>query len=83
MNYLIDTHVALWWWTDVSRIPEKPRQLISNSENTINLSAASAYEILFKNSIVCRLFQLMDVWTLLELIGFGSPLIDETIRSTR
>ncbi len=48
MNILLDTHVWLWWVSNPSRIKSETLNLISNPDNSIYLSAASALEIAIK-----------------------------------
>ena len=48
MEYLLDTHVALWWWANDSNLPESVAEIVSDSENTIYFSAISGYEMLLK-----------------------------------
>lgn len=48
MKALLDTHVFLWWITDAPQLPSHVRQLISNGENELFLSAASCWEIAIK-----------------------------------
>jgi len=51
MEYLLDTHVALWWWSNDSKLPQPVIDLLSDSENTIYFSAICGYEILLKNRL--------------------------------
>ncbi|HQS03946.1 MAG TPA: type II toxin-antitoxin system VapC family toxin [Halothiobacillus sp.] len=51
MTYLLDTHILLWWLTDHPRLSPQTRALISNTENTLLVSAASAWEIATKQRI--------------------------------
>ncbi|MGB9885969.1 MAG: type II toxin-antitoxin system VapC family toxin [Moorellales bacterium] len=48
MKALLDTHVFLWWITDDSRLSGRAREIIGSGENTLYLSAASAWEIAIK-----------------------------------
>ena len=43
-QYLVDTHVALWWWRDVSRLAGRVAQVIATSDQ-IWISAATSWEI--------------------------------------
>jgi PIN domain nuclease of toxin-antitoxin system len=45
MNYLLDTHAALWWWADAPQLGKTAREAMGNPDNRIHFSAASAYEI--------------------------------------
>ena len=51
MIYLIDTHIFLWWVTDISKLSTKVREILEDSETTILFSAASAWEIITKNQV--------------------------------
>ena len=42
---LLDTHIFLWWLFDDARLPVKIRKYIQDIENSIYVSAASAWEI--------------------------------------
>jgi len=48
MNYLLDTHALLWWWTDDPALPLGIRELIHDETHEILVSAASAWEIATK-----------------------------------
>lgn len=48
MNFLLDTHVFLWWITDDPRLSPRARRLIADGRNRIFLSAASGWEIAIK-----------------------------------
>ncbi len=45
MKTLIDTHVFLWWLFNDKRLCTTARKIISNPDNIILLSSASAWEI--------------------------------------
>lgn len=51
MKILIDTHCWLWWLGSPDRLNDHARQLIADSQNTIFLSAASAWEIVIKVAV--------------------------------
>ena len=51
MRYLLDTCTLLWWWSDSDRLSKRVRVLISDPENRILVSAASAWEISTKYRI--------------------------------
>jgi PIN domain nuclease of toxin-antitoxin system len=42
---LLDTHTSLWWLDGDRRLFQYARRLIGNDENTVLVSAASAWEI--------------------------------------
>ncbi len=48
MKYLLDTHTFLWWNMDDSQLSPTAKEIISNGDNEIFLSAASAWEIAIK-----------------------------------
>ena len=48
MNALLDTHAFLWWITDNAELSPRAREVISDGENTLFLSAASGWEIAIK-----------------------------------
>jgi len=51
LNYLIDTHVLLWWLADDPVLTKTARNFIGNEENLIFVSAASVWEIIIKKAI--------------------------------
>ena len=51
MNYLIDTHILLWYIVGDNRIKTDTQTKIENSNNTIYMSNASLWEIAIKLSI--------------------------------
>lgn len=51
MNVLLDTHAFLWWIADDARLSQPARDAISDPENEILVSAASAWEIAIKAGI--------------------------------
>ena len=51
MNYLIDTHVLLWYIAGDRRIKNDTKSIIENKKNTIYISNASLWEIAIKLSI--------------------------------
>jgi PIN domain nuclease of toxin-antitoxin system len=48
VNFLLDTHVFLWWITDDPRLSPRARRIIADGRNRIFLSAASGWEIAIK-----------------------------------
>lgn len=51
MKVLLDTQVFLWWVTNDARLSSRARDLISNGENEVMLSAASGWEIAIKSRL--------------------------------
>lgn len=51
MNLLVDTHVALWWLNDPSRLTEEVRAAIAGRGNRVLLSAASVWEAQIKAAL--------------------------------
>lgn len=48
MKALLDTHVFLWWTSDDSRLSTASRKFISDGNNEVFFSVASAWEIAIK-----------------------------------
>ena len=66
MRLLLDTHAFLWWLTVSERLSIPANRAISDEENDVLVSAASAWEIATKH----RLGRLPDVETLaLDIAG--------------
>ena len=51
MNILLDTHTFLWWITDMPKLSQTARELISDGHNTIYWSAASSWEVSIKYAL--------------------------------
>jgi PIN domain nuclease of toxin-antitoxin system len=51
MNYLLDTHVLLWWLDDNPILSGNAREVISNAANLIFVSAAVIWEIRIKETL--------------------------------
>ncbi len=51
MNVLLDTHVFYWWQTDPKRLTREEHECISNPENTIYVSYATAWEMEIKKAL--------------------------------
>jgi PIN domain nuclease of toxin-antitoxin system len=62
MNYLLDTHVFLWWIFDDPKLDRQSRAIISNPKHIIWVSSASAWEI----STKYRIGKLPEAKTVLE-----------------
>lgn len=50
MNLLLDTHVLIWWLADDEALSGGARRAISNPNNLVLVSAASAWEIAIKTA---------------------------------
>jgi len=48
MNLLIDTHALLWWLTDAGKLSKRAASIIANTNNTVLVSAATAWEVAIK-----------------------------------
>lgn len=48
---LLDTHAALWWLMDSPRLSVGARSAIGDPENLVLVSAASAYEVSYKQRL--------------------------------
>lgn len=51
MQILLDTNAFLWWVTDDPKLSDTARSIISNPENPIFFSVASAWEIVIKSQL--------------------------------
>lgn len=51
MNLLLDTHTFLWYYSGVSDLSPKARQVIENPSNNFFVSVVSLWEIAIKNSL--------------------------------
>jgi PIN domain nuclease of toxin-antitoxin system len=51
MRFLLDTHALLWWLFDDPGLSVNARDIIADSENTILVSSASAWEIATKHRL--------------------------------
>jgi PIN domain nuclease of toxin-antitoxin system len=45
MNFLVDSHAAVWWMDDPNRLAPAARDAIADGRNLVYLSAASVWEI--------------------------------------
>jgi PIN domain nuclease of toxin-antitoxin system len=51
LNFLIDTHILLWWLADDSALSFKARTLISDENSIIFVSVASIWEMIIKKAL--------------------------------
>ena len=50
-NYLLDTHVLIWWLENNPKLSREGYDLINNGENNIYISSATIWEISIKSSL--------------------------------
>jgi PIN domain nuclease of toxin-antitoxin system len=62
VKLLLDTHAVVWWWLDDPKIPATARRMIASADNTVCVSAVSAWEVATKN----RLGKWPDVETIVR-----------------
>jgi PIN domain nuclease of toxin-antitoxin system len=48
LHLLLDTHALIWWMTESPLLPIPVRRLVSDKQNTVIVSAASAWEMATK-----------------------------------
>ncbi len=51
MKLLLDTHILIWWLSEASRLSQTEIDLITDTDNFIFVSAATAWEIVVKKMI--------------------------------
>ena len=51
MSYLLDTHTFIWWIEDNLNLSYQSKQIISNPNNLIFVSAVNTWEITIKKSL--------------------------------
>jgi PIN domain nuclease of toxin-antitoxin system len=51
LRILLDTHILLWWLEAHPSLSAQARQMISDQENTVFVSAVSLWEIWLKQSL--------------------------------
>lgn len=51
MTYLLDTHYMLWALTDTKRLPKKVKEILTNPECRVVVSAISFWEVSLKSSL--------------------------------
>lgn len=72
-NYLLDSHVLLWWWFDPDRLAPQVRSLLIDSTTTVFVSAASIWELSLKHhqgKLPELTTVVMDLPQLLQADGF-------------
>lgn len=48
MRVLLDTHALIWWFSDDPSLPQTVRGILADTDNTLVVSAASAWELAIK-----------------------------------
>jgi PIN domain nuclease of toxin-antitoxin system len=48
LRALFDTHALIWWFSDDPSLPQTVRGIIADTDNTLLVSAASAWELAIK-----------------------------------
>ncbi len=51
MQFLLDTHILLWWLLKDPSLPGRAQQLVADPANTIFVSAVSIWELRLKQSL--------------------------------
>ncbi len=51
MRLLLDTHALLWWLAGDTQLPQSARDAISDADNEVFVSAASAWEVTTKHRL--------------------------------
>src|SRR5580698_10573823 len=51
MKLLLDTHLLLWAASEPLRLPAPARRLINDTDNEVNFSAASLWEVAIKSGL--------------------------------
>ena len=51
MRLLLDTHALAWWWIEDKRLPPAARTAIADPDNTVLVSAATAWELATKHRL--------------------------------
>jgi PIN domain nuclease of toxin-antitoxin system len=51
VNLLLDTHVLLWWLAADALLPATACDAIASADNTVTVSAVSAWEIAIKKAV--------------------------------
>lgn len=76
MNYLLDTHVLIWYGEGNPQLPDRIRTIIANPQNQVFVSHASIWEMAIKMSLnkLTLTIQLPDWEHLLLSKGFASLL---------
>jgi PIN domain nuclease of toxin-antitoxin system len=72
VRLLLDTHVLLWWLADDRKLAKTAREIISNPNNDVLVSAASAWEAAIKAALGRLEVELADLEEAIVKNGFRS-----------
>ena len=76
MKLLVDTHVLIWWLTDVARLSPRARAALEDPDNEPLVSAVTGYEIELKRPVDGLLQRLpLDLEEVVLAEGFGWRMI--------
>jgi PIN domain nuclease of toxin-antitoxin system len=48
MEVILDSHALLWWFNDPQRLSKRANSILTNTDNTVLVSAAVAWELSIK-----------------------------------
>jgi PIN domain nuclease of toxin-antitoxin system len=51
VNWLLDTHIAIWWQLGHSRLSKEALKILENPEHSLRLSVISLWEITLKHQV--------------------------------
>ncbi len=51
MQYLLDTHIVLWWLAEPEKLSKRARAIIADKENSICVSSVSFWELAIKSAL--------------------------------
>jgi len=51
LRLLLDTHALIWWLTDDSKLGREAHAALKSGDNTVYVSAVSAYEVALKHGL--------------------------------
>jgi len=73
LRVLLDTHTLLWWFYDAESLTQKARGILGNTDNTVMVSSASAWELAIKlraGKLPAAAQVVFDFSSLLDQAGF-------------
>ncbi len=88
MNYLLDTHVFIWWITGESRLPQTVQKVLSEAAGSVWVSAASLWEMALKIKLgKLKMPEPFDTYVLrqiqinrMEVLPIHAPHVLETMK---